>query len=202
MKTRLPFGALALLSAGLLAGTAAAQNPGAHEHGHGRLNIVLDGKRLSIVLESPADDITGFEHHPETAEEKAKLDAVMALLGDAAKLYSLPVDAGCTHAGSEIESGLLEEHEGHGHDDHADKDKHGHGQDHGDHAKHDEHEEDGHAEFHVHHDFDCANPGALAFIDVKLFESFPSFHEIDVQYIVGSKQGGAELEHDKPRIDF
>lgn len=192
MKTRLPFAALALVSAGLAAGPATAQNLDAHEHGRGTLNIVLDGKRLTLELEAPADDITGFEHRPETAEEKAKLDAALALLGDPAKLFALPAEAGCIHAGGKTETGLRQEHDGH-----ADKTRDGHG-----HNEHKEHDEDGHAEFHVHHDFDCTNPGALGYLEVKLFAAFPSFHEIDVQYIVGAKQGAAELEHARTRIDF
>lgn len=188
MRTRLPFAVLALVTAGLAAGPALAQNLDAHEHGRGTLTIVLDGKRLTLELEAPADDITGFEHRPETPEETAKLDAAMALLGDPAKLFSLPAEAGCTHAGGEIETGLRQEHDGHA--EHKKQDEHK------------EHEEAGHAEFHARHDFDCARPEALGSIEVKLFAAFPSFHEIDVQYIVGAKQGAAELEHDRTRIDF
>lgn len=201
MKTRLPFAALALISAGLAAGPAGAQNLDAHEHGQGALTIVLDGRNLTLELKAPADDITGFEHQPETAEEKAKLESALALLGDPAKLFALPSEAGCAHAGSKIETGLSGDHDDkekarHGHDGHAKHD------DHSDGKKHAEHKEDGHAEFNVYHEFDCASPDRLVFVEVKLFEAFPTFHEIDVQYIVGAKQGGAELEHDRTRIDF
>lgn len=196
MRTRLPFAALALISAGLAAGPAVAQNLDAHEHGHGALTIVLDGRHLALELKAPADDITGFEHRPETAAEKATLDSALALLGDPTKLFSLPAEAGCAHAGSRIETGLGEDHDGH--DDHDDKEK----ADHDEHAKHEKHAEEGHAEFHVHHEFDCVHPDALGFIEVTLFAAFPSFQEIDVQYIVGAKQGGAELEPGRTRIDF
>ena len=35
---------------------------GAHQHGHGRVNLVLDGQDLWLELEAPGADIVGFEH--------------------------------------------------------------------------------------------------------------------------------------------
>ena len=44
---------------------------GAHAHGHGKVNIAIEGQRLSIELEAPGADIVGFEHEAKTAAEKA-----------------------------------------------------------------------------------------------------------------------------------
>ncbi|MEX5543051.1 ZrgA family zinc uptake protein, partial [Pseudomonas poae] len=42
---------------------------GAHEHGVGRLNAVLDGQTLELELESPAMNLVGFEHLATTAAD-------------------------------------------------------------------------------------------------------------------------------------
>ena len=44
---------------------------GAHVHGHGRLNIAIEGNTISMELEVPGMDIVGFEHEPSTPEQKA-----------------------------------------------------------------------------------------------------------------------------------
>ena len=49
----------AALSAASLA-TAAERELGAHMHGHGTVNIVLEGSALWIELEAPGADIVGF----------------------------------------------------------------------------------------------------------------------------------------------
>ena len=44
---------------------------GAHEHGHGTLNIAIEGTTVSMELEVPGSDIVGFEHVAATPEQKA-----------------------------------------------------------------------------------------------------------------------------------
>jgi len=72
---------------------------GAHVHGAAELDVVAEGKRLSITLESPADNLLGFEHAPKTPAETAKLQQVNAALKSAAKLF-VPDAAGQCQAGS------------------------------------------------------------------------------------------------------
>jgi hypothetical protein len=43
---------------------------GAHTHGHGKVNIAIEGKQLFIELEAPGADIVGFEHKAKTASER------------------------------------------------------------------------------------------------------------------------------------
>ena len=42
----------------------------AHEHGHGQLNLALDGQQLLIEFQAPAADLVGFEKTATTAQEK------------------------------------------------------------------------------------------------------------------------------------
>ena len=43
---------------------------GAHVHGHGRLNIAIEDKTVSIELEARGADIVGFEHEAATRGTK------------------------------------------------------------------------------------------------------------------------------------
>jgi hypothetical protein len=61
---------------------------GAHEHGVGRLNAVLDGQTLELELESPAMNLVGFEHTATTDADKAKVAAVRAQLEKPLALFS------------------------------------------------------------------------------------------------------------------
>ncbi len=47
---------------------------GAHVHGHGHLNIAIEGKTVSMELEVPGADVVGFEHEPSTPDQKAALE--------------------------------------------------------------------------------------------------------------------------------
>ena len=40
---------------------------GAHEHGVGRLNAVLDGQALELEFDSPAMNLVGFEHKAQSS---------------------------------------------------------------------------------------------------------------------------------------
>ena len=61
---------------------------GAHVHGHGRLNIAIEGKKISLELEVPGADIVGFEHEPSTPDQKAAIAEGRAKLADALALFS------------------------------------------------------------------------------------------------------------------
>jgi hypothetical protein len=42
---------------------------GTHEHGLTQMNLALDEQNLHIEVISPAANIVGFEHQPQTPEE-------------------------------------------------------------------------------------------------------------------------------------
>ena len=44
---------------------------GTHEHGHVELNVAVDGKNLFVEVHSPSQSFLGFEHRPETDQEKS-----------------------------------------------------------------------------------------------------------------------------------
>ena len=59
----------------------------AHEHGSAMLNIAVDGNILFIEFESPAANITGFEHGPQTTAQAASIEAAISLLEDFKRVF-------------------------------------------------------------------------------------------------------------------
>ncbi|QPJ62521.1 MAG: DUF2796 domain-containing protein [Candidatus Nitronauta litoralis] len=43
----------------------------AHLHGHVQLNVAADGKTLFVEVHSPSESFLGFEHRPETDQQKS-----------------------------------------------------------------------------------------------------------------------------------
>ncbi|MFK7966269.1 MAG: DUF2796 domain-containing protein [Burkholderiaceae bacterium] len=195
-----------------------------HVHGVAALNIALDGSELHIEMDSPAANIVGFEHAPKSDADHAALDKAVVLLKGGGQLFEFGSEVGCELELAQVNSSLLDE--SHEHDaDHAKKDDHKHGDKHGD--KHSHKEEHKHTEKHAHgnkkkhadhdHDhakadthsdiralyhFECKDPGKLQQLTVKLFEKLPRMEKLNVQYVVGSKQGAAQLSASKTVVEF
>jgi hypothetical protein len=70
----------------------------AHEHGALRLDVAIEGSKLTITMEAPLDNLLGFERAPRTdAERKAAAD-VLARLRSPDKgtpLFALDAAAQC-----------------------------------------------------------------------------------------------------------
>lgn len=140
----------ALLTAGLTSLSVAQteRDLGAHEHGAASLNIALQDNLVVVELESPWNNLIGFEHAPSTDEQHAMVDDAMALLNDPASLFSF-VGTDCTPTETFIESSLeASEHDEH--DDHDDEHKDDHDDDHKNEHAHDDEHEGEHKDEHDH----------------------------------------------------
>ncbi|CAH7374745.1 Zinc-binding protein [Vibrio chagasii] len=140
---------------------------GAHVHGQVEVNIAQDGQELLVEVTAPGADVVGFEHAPETAEQKKVFEQAIAQLNKPDELFSFN-NANCTLKFKSVSNTLESdhnEHEGHdhkGHDhakhDHDDHEGHDHAEhDHDDHKDHDhaEHDHDDHKDHdHAEHDHD------------------------------------------------
>ena len=148
---------------------------GAHVHGSGKLDIVIESTKLSIGLDTPAADIIGFEHAPKTPEQKAKLDEAIAKLQDAGGIFKTTADAGCrlTKAEAGLEQPDPKE------------------------AKASEH-----ADFNGTFEFDCAAIGKLTAIDLGYFAAFPAASKLAITIVTGKAQTTREASKAKPRIDL
>ena len=155
---------------------------GAHEHGVGRLNAVLDGQTLELELDSPAMNLVGFEHVATTAADKAKVAAARKQLENPSALFNLPKAAGCVISSQELNSPLFGDKPEADHDD----DDHDHDAKDGAHEHHHDH-----SEIHAHYQFTCATPTALSNLDLtQVFKTFPATQKIQVQLIGPSGQQG------------
>lgn len=166
---------------------------GAHEHGVGRLNAVLDGQALELELDSPAMNLVGFEHVATTAADKAKVAAVRKQLENPLALFNLPKGAGCVVSSQELNSPLFGDKP---EADHDDDDDHDHD------AKGGEHHHD-HSEIHAHYQFTCATPTALSNLDLsQVFKTFPATQKIQVQLIGPSGQQGVDATATAATLKF
>ena len=117
-----------------------------HEHGAALMNVAIEGNTLFIELDSPWNNLVGFEHAPRTDEQHELVDNAVAQLNDADALF-LFAGSDCKLAEATIENGI----EDGDHDDHHDDD---HDDDHHDDEKTAEHDDDHHDDEHDddHHD--------------------------------------------------
>jgi hypothetical protein len=157
---------------------------GAHVHGITALSLALEGQKAQIELDSPAANIVGFEHAPSSESDHAALDKAVATLKDGDRLFRFDDDAGCRMETANVASELLdEEHEDHTKEGHEDAQ----------HEHEHEHEGETHSDIEAAYHFECDEPGKLAQLTIELFEAFPGMEKLEVQYVIESKQGAAEL---------
>lgn len=160
---------------------------GAHEHGVGRVDAVLEGQTLEFEFDSPAMNILGFEHEATSAEDKAKIVAARELLQKSHALFSVPEAAFCSVKSQKLESPLFgDKVEDHDHD--GDK-------------KDGEHHE--HSEIHGHYVFVCDAPGVITRLDLtQIFKAFPATQKIMVQAVSPRGQFGTEATPSKASFKF
>ena len=182
---------MALLGATIAAGASATEHRehGAHVHGHGQLNLVLEGNRLDVELIVPGVDVVGFEHAPSDDRQQAAVNAAIATLRDPDKIFALPAAAACVPDRVEVESTMLE----------ATHDREEHAENH-DKEEHDD--EDGHAEFHATYSFRCGDPNSLDEFALRYFEHFKGTAELEVQPVGPWGQTAGELTPESRRMRF
>ena len=186
---------------------------GAHVHGQVEVNIAQDGQELLVEVTAPGADVVGFEHAPETTEQKKVLEQAIAQLNKPDELFSFN-NASCTLKFKSVTNSLEgdhDEHEGHDHaehghdnheghdhaehdhDDHKDHDhaEHDHddheGHDHHDHEGHD-HSEGGHGEFTVEYHYECSDVAKLDTVSTQWFSKFSNTEKITVNLLTDTAQ--------------
>ncbi|MDQ0069241.1 hypothetical protein J2W34_001015 [Variovorax boronicumulans] len=152
--------------------SAQAQQQHAHVHGQMKLDVAIDGPTVVIDMESPLDNIVGFERAPKTDAEKATVEAAVAQLRAADKLFTIDPAANCKLGPVDLRSGAL----GLGNPD--------------------PNEPPGHADLDASFSFNCTNAGAAKFIDLNLFSAFKGLRQIDSQ--IASSQGQFKRQLKRP----
>ena len=158
------------------------QQHSAHVHGHAKLFVAVDGNALEIMLESPAMNLLGFEHEPESPEQLAAVDKALSDLNNPQALFAISEQADCVLSEKEIEAPYQEKASHHDHD-------------------HDNHDAKAqtHSDYLARYRFACRNPEQIKLISVHFFKRFPMTESIEVQTISTAGQKMYELTsgHDK-----
>ena len=120
---------------------------GSHVHGTVVLNAALEDQSLYLELISPAINIVGFEHQPNTLEQEAQIETAKDSLANIPEWLTFPDTVSCELISAAVEHTIdTSEHADHHHDDDHHEEGH-HDDDHHD----DEHHEEGHHD-DDHHD--------------------------------------------------
>ncbi len=191
---------------------------GAHEHGVVRMGLAVDGARLTLDLQAPADALFGFEHQPESEEERRIVaEALDRLRAEAGTAISLPAELACTAETVEIVEAPGvghdegdEDHAGdadHDEDDHDhdeddhDEDDHDHDEDDHDHDE-DDHDEDDHdhADDEVEHSevrlavsWTCAESPERSAASLRVDQLIPDAELVDLTVITSMGQAAARV---------
>jgi uncharacterized membrane protein YkoI len=171
---------------------------GAHVHGHGNLDIAVEGTKVSMSLEAPGMDIVGFEHAAKSSEQKAAVDKATATLSAPLTLFNIPAAAGCKVTDAKVALEAEHDHD-HGDDDHDHDAKKGADADH-DH----DHDKDhaGHNQFEGTYALECAKPAEITSIAFDYFKSFAGAQGLTVNVVTAKAQNKYEVTRDKPTLDL
>ena len=158
----------------LFAMPATAHEPGAHVHGLARLQVAIDGNTVTLDLESPLDNLLGFEHMPRTDKEKVIVRNMAERLKQAASLFAPTPVAQCVPVSVKLESPVLE----------PAKEAYG----------------GGHADLDAEFVFRCERPDVLRDLEVKLFDYFANLRQLDVQVAGPRGQAASRLSQKQRHI--
>lgn len=163
------------LAAAAAGGGAHAQHRHAHEHGVASLEVAVDAATLTVRLESPLDDLVGFERAPRTDRERAQVADAVGRLRAADRLFHVDPAAGCVLSAVRLEAPALGLAEAGPADGQAAA------------AQAGQADETGHAGLEGTFVFDCRDAPRARFIDIGLHDAFKGVRTVRAQ--VASPQG-------------
>lgn len=148
----------------------------AHVHGVAKLDIAVEATRLTVQLQSPLDNLLGFERAPRTDAERKQADAAVAKLMAADTMLRIDPAAQCSLANVDLASSALKL------------------------GKPDpEEEKGGHADIDGSFEFNCVDAAKAAYVDVGLFE-FSHLQRVEVQAATPHGQFKRELNRPVKRM--
>ena len=169
-----------LFLAALASSTAGAAPP--HQHGVAMLDVAVEPGRVTLVLESPLENLLGFERAPRSDAERAQAEKLLARLRAADTLFRIDSAAGCTLSKVVLMSPVL----GEGTAAAADKDK----------------DKDNHANLDGRFEFICKAGQRAGFVEVGLFDTFASLKRIELQVVTPKGQLKATLARPASRVNL
>jgi hypothetical protein len=193
------FGTLVILTACAVFLSPALRAADAHVHGEARLTAAIDDKALVLTLETPADNLVGFEHAPKNDKERAAIKHMEATLKQGEKLFTPTLAADCRLASATIDSDMLETaaspHDAHNHNPHDAHDHKAHDHD-------DDDDDDGHEDVIAEYRFLCANPEHLRTLDAQLFRHFPGIRRLHAEVAAPNGQKAQQLNSEQTLLNW
>ena len=147
----------------------------AHQHGVAALDVGVEPGRVTLELDTPLDNLLGFEHAPRSDAERERAEAVVKKLKAADGLFRIDSAAGCTLAKVTLVSPVL-----------------GLGGEVPD--------KEGHADLQGRFEFACKAGNKAGFVEVGLFDAFASLKRIDLQVVTPRGQLKATLVKPASRV--
>ncbi len=141
----------------------------AHVHGIANLSLAQEGNKLLLELDSPLDNLLGFEHSPRTDKQKQAARDLLDLLQKPATLMKLTAAADCQLNNVKILAPVLQT------------------------TTQTTASKDVHANLHAEYEYTCARIVALKSLEISLFDAFPAIHKVDAQMAGPRGQAAATL---------
>jgi hypothetical protein len=156
-----------------------------HVHGEAQLSIAIEGHQILIELESPADNILGFEHAPNTKEQKILLSDSLKILETYTNLITFDA-VNCKQIGADVNS-PFDKHHDNAHDKHHD---------------HADSNHDGHSEFHLSYSLECEKPVTISKAKITAFAYFKGFKKIQANWVTTTGQGSQIVSPKNPMLEI
>ncbi|MCB6184932.1 DUF2796 domain-containing protein [Leeia sp. TBRC 13508] len=165
----------------------------AHQHGKASLDIAIEHNKVLVSLESPLDNLLGFEHAPKTPAEIQLAKKMASTLMSKNGVITLPTAANCKLSKVTLESAAISAQYLGGKIAPEKENPF---------AESDNKPENGHADLDGSFEFTCANIQAISEIQVSLFQHFPHTQSVQVQLVSGKLQKAFTLTPKQNKIHF
>jgi hypothetical protein len=146
---------------------------GPHVHGQATVGVSIEGPEVDVQLSLPGHDAVGFEHPPGSTDESKALSHAKQTL-QSGKWFEAPRAADCKLLRANVVANGFDGAAAAG----------------------------GHADFDVDYRFQCAQPGKLDGVIVRLVDAFPSVQKVVVAVISAAGSHQQILEHGAMRVDL
>ncbi|MFT6388877.1 MAG: G3E family GTPase [Cellvibrionaceae bacterium] len=165
-----------------------------HVHGEAELFVAIESNQILIEMESPAANILGFEHEPNTSQQKAILKSSVNTLQDYRKLIEIE-GGGCNQVDVFVESPFTINTTTSSKNDHHDHDKpkpHKH--------EHEETSRETHSAFHVGYTLECKDSSEVKTLTLNVFKAFPKVKTMQVNWASTRGQGTQKVSAKKVTV--
>ena len=179
--------ALAAVSVAMAMANSTAVASERHEHGVAQLEVAQSGADLTLRWQLPMDGVVGFEHAPTNTQEHKQLAQAHQKMSQAQQWLTPNTAARCAVTDVEVELPGFKPQPADS--DHAHVEKHEHGHESG----HDAGHEAGHSDASWQVSWRCAQPSALAAIELLALDMWPEVETVYVQGVVNKKQFALEI---------